>query len=275
MTEQRHQGARRELRAVQAPVGVSRPDHQTRASTWRGDHLNGVAERLDTSDLDRYMGVPMEPGELKEPVAVNDIRRWVQAMHYPNPLHYDEDWAAARPLRPDRGAPVLPVACDTSHGCSPAQVGPHPQLASHLRRRRVVVLRAAGRRRRPPGVPPHALRLPGRRTPSSPGRPASSGATPCTSTSEASGRPAALDRHPLPGAGGQGEAPVRRGRRPGMDRRAAAGAGGHQGRLHRPDPGPAPRPAAVGVGRGGPGLATTCWARTAWPASPPSGGPTR
>ena len=40
------------------------------------------------------MGVPMEPGELKEPVALNDIRRWVQGMHYPNPLHYDEQWAA-------------------------------------------------------------------------------------------------------------------------------------------------------------------------------------
>ena len=32
---------------------------------------------LDTSDLDQYMGVPMEPGELKEEVQVNDIRRWV------------------------------------------------------------------------------------------------------------------------------------------------------------------------------------------------------
>lgn len=32
---------------------------------------------LDVSDLDRYMGVPMRPGELKEPVACNDIRRWV------------------------------------------------------------------------------------------------------------------------------------------------------------------------------------------------------
>ena len=49
---------------------------------------------LDVSDLDRYMGVPMRPGELKEPVALNDIRQWVQTMHYPNPLHYDEKWAA-------------------------------------------------------------------------------------------------------------------------------------------------------------------------------------
>ena len=85
---------------------------------------------LDVSDLDRYMGVPMEPGLLKEPVATNDIRRWVQAMHYPNPLHYDEHWAA----RSRFGELVAPqsftVACDTSHGCSPAQVGKIP--GSHL-----------------------------------------------------------------------------------------------------------------------------------------------
>ncbi len=89
-----------------------------------------MTDALDASDLDRYMGVPMEPGELKEPVATNDVRRWVQAMHYPNPLHYDEGWAAASRF----GAIVAPqsftVATDTSHGCSPAQVGRIPD--SHL-----------------------------------------------------------------------------------------------------------------------------------------------
>ena len=85
---------------------------------------------LDTSDLDRYMGVPMEPGELKEPVAVNDIRRWVQAMHYPNPLHYDEDWAAEGRFGRIVAPQSFTVACDTSHGCSPAQVGRIPN--SHL-----------------------------------------------------------------------------------------------------------------------------------------------
>jgi acyl dehydratase len=85
---------------------------------------------LDASDLDRYMGVPMEPGELKEPVAVNDIRRWVQAMHYPNPLHYDEVWAAESRFGEIVAPQSFTVATDTSHGCSPAQVGKIPQ--SHL-----------------------------------------------------------------------------------------------------------------------------------------------
>ena len=85
---------------------------------------------LDVTDLDRYMGVPMEPGLLKEPVATNDIRRWVQAMHYPNPLHYDEHWAAASRFGDLVAPQSFTVACDTSHGCSPAQVGKIPE--SHL-----------------------------------------------------------------------------------------------------------------------------------------------
>ena len=85
---------------------------------------------LDTTDLDQYMGVPMEPGELKEPVAINDIRRWVQGMHYPNPLHYDEDWAAEGRYGRIVAPQSFTVTCDTSHGCSPAQVGKIPN--SHL-----------------------------------------------------------------------------------------------------------------------------------------------
>jgi acyl dehydratase len=87
-------------------------------------------EGLDTSDLDRHMGVPMRPGELTEPVARNDIRRWVQAMHYPNPLHYDAAWAAESRFGDLVAPQSFAVACDTSHGCSPAQVGRIPN--SHL-----------------------------------------------------------------------------------------------------------------------------------------------
>jgi len=89
-----------------------------------------ITDGLDASDLDQYMGVPMEPGELKEPVATNDIRRWVQAMHYPNPLHYDEVWASESRFGEIVAPQSFTVATDTSHGCSPAQVGKIPN--SHL-----------------------------------------------------------------------------------------------------------------------------------------------
>jgi len=89
-----------------------------------------TADELDVSDLARHMGVPIRPGELKEPVALNDIRRWVQAMHYPNPLHYDEDWAAESRFGEIVAPLSFTVACDTSHGASPAQVGRIP--GSHL-----------------------------------------------------------------------------------------------------------------------------------------------
>lgn len=85
---------------------------------------------LDCSDLDQYMGVPMQPGRLKEPLANNDIRRWVQAMHYPNRLHYDDEFAEegryGRIVAPQSFA----VATDDGHGCAPACVGGIPE--SHL-----------------------------------------------------------------------------------------------------------------------------------------------
>jgi acyl dehydratase len=67
---------------------------------------------------------------LKEPLANNDIRRWVQAMHYPNRLHYDDDFAAESRF----GRIVAPlsfaVATDDGHGSAPACVGRIPN--SHL-----------------------------------------------------------------------------------------------------------------------------------------------
>ena len=54
-----------------------------------------ATEILDTSDLDRFVGIPMSVHKFTEPVNVSDIRRWAQAMRHPNPLYYDAEYAAA------------------------------------------------------------------------------------------------------------------------------------------------------------------------------------
>ena len=85
---------------------------------------------LDCSDLDRYLGKPMQPARMREPLHNNDFRRWVQAMHYPNRLHYDDEFAAqgryGRLVAPQSFA----VATDDGHGAHPACVGTIPN--SHL-----------------------------------------------------------------------------------------------------------------------------------------------
>jgi hypothetical protein len=85
---------------------------------------------LDTSDLDQYIGKPMQPGRMVEPVANNDIRRWVQAMHYPNRLHYDAKYA----LESRHGGLIapqsFPITMDDGHGAAPACIGSIPN--SHM-----------------------------------------------------------------------------------------------------------------------------------------------
>lgn len=85
---------------------------------------------LDCSDLDRHMGKAIQPGRLKEPLANNDIRRWVQAMHYPNRVHYDDEFAAESRFGRIVAPQSFAVATDDGHGTAPACVGYIPQ--SHL-----------------------------------------------------------------------------------------------------------------------------------------------
>lgn len=85
---------------------------------------------LDCSDIDRFLGVPIQPGRLREPLAGNDIRRWVQAMHYPNRLHYEDEFAAQGRYGRIVAPQSFPVACDDGHGTAPACVGMIPN--SHL-----------------------------------------------------------------------------------------------------------------------------------------------
>jgi acyl dehydratase len=87
-------------------------------------------ETLDTTDVDRWIGRPLGGGQLKEPVTANDIRRWVQAMHNPNPIHYDDD-AAAKSVFGKLTAPQsFTICCDVGHGAPPAIQGKIP--GSHM-----------------------------------------------------------------------------------------------------------------------------------------------
>jgi acyl dehydratase len=69
-------------------------------------------------------------GQLIEPCAKSDIRRWVMAMDYVNPLHWDQRFAAETKFGDVIAPQSIAVALDYGHGCQPACVGKIP--ASHL-----------------------------------------------------------------------------------------------------------------------------------------------
>lgn len=85
---------------------------------------------LDTSDIDQYLGKKIAPARMKEPLHNNDFRRWVQAMHYANLLHYDHDYAAEGRWERLVAPQSFAVAVDDGHGAGPACVGCIPD--SHL-----------------------------------------------------------------------------------------------------------------------------------------------
>jgi acyl dehydratase len=85
---------------------------------------------LDLSDVEHRVGRAVGGGQLWEPCSASDIRRWVMAMDYPNPLHWDTEFA--RESR--HGGLIAPqsiaVGLDYGHGAQPACVGHIP--GSHL-----------------------------------------------------------------------------------------------------------------------------------------------
>ncbi len=89
-----------------------------------------VDKTLDCSDLDRIMGIPIDPGRMREPFSNTDIRRWVQAMHFPNRIHYDPDFAAGSRYGRQVAPQSFPVAMDDAHGTAPSCFGSVPD--SHM-----------------------------------------------------------------------------------------------------------------------------------------------
>jgi acyl dehydratase len=78
---------------------------------------------MDTSEVDRWVGVPLGGGQLREEIAVNDIRRWAQGMANPNPLYYDPDYAAQSVYGQIVAPQSFQVNCTVGHGATPAIQG--------------------------------------------------------------------------------------------------------------------------------------------------------
>jgi acyl dehydratase len=86
--------------------------------------------QLDLSDVDHRVGELVGGGQLWDPCSSSDIRRWVMAMDYANPIHWDEDFARASKFGGLIAPQSIAVALDYGHGCQPACVGKIP--GSHL-----------------------------------------------------------------------------------------------------------------------------------------------
>ena len=78
---------------------------------------------FDTSDVDSWIGIPLAGSNMKEPVHVNDIRRWAQGMQNPNPIFYDDEYAAESRFGQIIAPQSFGVCCSDSHGASPAIQG--------------------------------------------------------------------------------------------------------------------------------------------------------
>jgi acyl dehydratase len=94
-----------------------------------GDGDNKVPQ-MDVSDVEHRLGQLVGGGQLWEPCAKSDIRRWAMAMDYVNPLHWDQEFARDTKFGDIIAPQSMAVALDYGHGCQPACVGKIP--GSHL-----------------------------------------------------------------------------------------------------------------------------------------------
>ncbi len=81
---------------------------------------------MDTSHVDRWIGVPLGGGQFKDPIHINDIRRWAQGMQNPNPLYFDDEYAAESVLGEIVAPQSFTVNTTVGHGATPAIQGTIP-----------------------------------------------------------------------------------------------------------------------------------------------------
>src|SRR5438067_9661280 len=111
------------------------PGRSPRFLTLREDPMSNAAladseVKLDLTDVEARVGQLIGGGQLWDACSPNDIRRWAMAMDYPNPIHWDEEFARASKFGGLVAPQSIPVALDYGHGCAPACVGHIP--GSHL-----------------------------------------------------------------------------------------------------------------------------------------------
>lgn len=85
---------------------------------------------LDVSDVQPRVGQLIGGGQHWVPCSATDIRRWVQAMDYANPIHWDEQFARQSQFGGIVAPQSFTVSMDFYHGVHPACVGRIP--GSHL-----------------------------------------------------------------------------------------------------------------------------------------------
>ncbi len=78
---------------------------------------------MDTTEVDKWVGVPLGGGQFHDEIHVNDIRRWAQGMQNPNPLYYDKDYAAESVFGQIVAPQSYMVNCTVGHGATPAIQG--------------------------------------------------------------------------------------------------------------------------------------------------------
>ena len=85
--------------------------------------MSEAGTSMDTSEVDRWVGVPLGGGQFRDDIHVNDLRRWAQAMQNPNPLYFDADYAEQSVFGRIAAPQSFTVNCTVGHGAIPAIQG--------------------------------------------------------------------------------------------------------------------------------------------------------